>query len=673
MAALPPPEPPEQAIIVTGRALPGATSERVLHSESLTARDLRDTPSLQLDRLLDRFAGVQMFRRSDARSAHPTSQGITLRALGGNAASRVQLVLDGVPQSDPFGGWIAWPAFDASDLAEVRVARGGGSVVNGPGALGGTIELTSAGDDSLRAALDRGSRDSLEGHASARSHFGKGFVAASIQASRGDGFIPVAGGSRGPADRPAPYRNGSVRLRSVMSLGSSIELQTSLSGFADERERGLRYTADRSRGADASLRLVSNTQWAWTLLAYGQSRNFLSSFAAVDAARTEARRASLQYDVPSRSVGWSAELRPPVGSGMQLRVGADGRRMSGESHELASYSNGVAQRDRNSGGDAAYAGLFTELSGQRGPLLLSGSARVDRWSVGNGKLVERSTATEALITDAHYADRAGWRPTARAAAAFTVAPRLTLRGAAYLGWRLPTLNELFRPFRAGSDATAANPELRAERLRGAEAGMNWTSGPLFVELTAFANRLNDAIANVTLGSGPSTFPGVGFVGAGGAYRQRQNIEAIDVRGFEASARWRQGPWSGTFSSSLADAAVHASGSSAPLNGLRPAQTPRFAASASLGWERDRQSATIVLHYESARFEDDLNRERLRPALTIDASAAYPLSPNWSLVARTENLLNARIEASVLGNEAVERATPRTTWVGLRFTSRDRRN
>jgi vitamin B12 transporter len=61
---------------------------------------------------------VILFRRSDARSGQPTSQGVTLRALGGNAASRALLVLDGMPQSDPFGGWINWPAYDPATLAE---------------------------------------------------------------------------------------------------------------------------------------------------------------------------------------------------------------------------------------------------------------------------------------------------------------------------------------------------------------------------------------------------------------------------------------------------------------------------------------------------------------------------------------------------------------------------
>ena len=39
----------------------------------------------------------------------PTSQGITLRGLGGNASSRAVLILDDVPQADPFGGWISLP------------------------------------------------------------------------------------------------------------------------------------------------------------------------------------------------------------------------------------------------------------------------------------------------------------------------------------------------------------------------------------------------------------------------------------------------------------------------------------------------------------------------------------------------------------------------------------
>ena len=126
--------------------------------------------------------GFQQFRRSDSRSANPTSQGATLRALGGNASSRALLILDGVPQSDPFGGWISWPAFDPRRLGQVRVVRGGGTGANGPGALAGTIELSSAAPDELAGlvgGLAYGSRDSFDAFAGAGVPLGDGFVSAS--------------------------------------------------------------------------------------------------------------------------------------------------------------------------------------------------------------------------------------------------------------------------------------------------------------------------------------------------------------------------------------------------------------------------------------------------------------------------------------------------------------
>src|SRR3954451_16698692 len=129
-----PPDSPQAAIVITGTALPEAKAERVYTVERITRRDIEQSPSHELDQLLKDVPGVQLFRRSDARSGHPTSQGITLLALGANASSRALLMLDGVPQTDPFGGWVNCPAYAPADIEQVLIVRGGGSVVNGPGA-----------------------------------------------------------------------------------------------------------------------------------------------------------------------------------------------------------------------------------------------------------------------------------------------------------------------------------------------------------------------------------------------------------------------------------------------------------------------------------------------------------------------------------------------------------
>jgi outer membrane receptor protein involved in Fe transport len=232
---------------------------------------------------------------------------------------------------------------------------------------------------------------------------------------------------------------------------------------------------------------------------------------------------------------------------------------------------------------------------------------------------------------------------------------------------MPTLNELFRPFRAGLDATAANPELDPERLSGAEAGVDYARGSIRLSFTTFANRLMDGIANVTLGEGPGTFPGVGFVAVGGQFRQRQNVDAIKVRGLEAAAAWARGPWSVRAGLSWTRARVDASGAASPLDRLRPAQTPNFVGNLAFGWDRGGKAVQLVLRRVGAQYEDDLNSRSLDSATTVDAFAAWPLARRLQLVARGENLTNALVMAGIGGDGSVERATPRTFWIGLRLS------
>lgn len=666
MAAALPPQPPQAAIIVTGNALPEPKGERVYDVQRISRRQIGQSPSHELDQLLKTVPGLELFRRSDARSGHPTSQGVTLRALGGNASSRALLVLDGVPQSDPFGGWVNWPAYDPQDLAGIRVVRGGGSVANGAGALAGTIEMTSRSDAGVSGELDGGSRASFEARGRVGVEAGGGVLSISARDERSDGFIPVTASTRGAADEPAPYSEWSSRARWVAPVAADTELQASVDGFHDWRTRGTDFSANRTNGADASLRLVGRGEWQWTALGYWQWRNLMSSFASVTEGRTAANRVSLQYSVPSNGAGGSIEVRPPMPQGIELRLGGDARRTSGESREFYSYVAGEPTRRRAAGGESWTAGAYGEATGDLGWATLTGGARIDHWSIGDGHLFEQTIATGAVLTDAHDAPRSGWLPTARGGVDAPVGGGFALRSAAYLGWRMPTLNELFRPFRAGSDATAANPDLKPERLAGIEVGLDYAHGPLTAALTAFDNRLVDAIANVTLGKGPGIFPGVGFVGAGGTYFERENVDAVKVRGLEASAAWTDGPWSISAGASLTHARVEGHGAASFLDGLRPAQTPRFAGRLAVGWQQGGKGFQLALRRIGAQFDDDLNTDVLKAATTLDAFAAWPLLRRVQLVARAENLTNALVMAGINGDGSIERATPRTLWIGVRL-------
>ena len=668
LAAAAPAPAQEQTIVVTGSGLDWGTGETVYDAIEIGRDRLASSPSNRLEDVLRDVPGFQQFRRSDARSANPTSQGATLRGLGGNASSRALLILDGVPQSDPFGGWISWPALDPRRLGRIRVIRGGGTGANGPGALAGTIELSSAAPEGLEgvaAGLAYGSRDSIDAFARVGLPLGGGFLTLSGAWIEGDGFVPVVEEQSGPVDRASPYRQGSLALRAVAPLSSATELQTNVAAFTDRRERGTASSDIATDGADASIRLVGRGAVPFAALVYVQVRDFSNLFAAVNPDRTTVTRTLDQYSVPATGLGARFELRPLTGA-TELRLGADWRETEGRTQELFQFVAAAPTRARVAGGRTRTIGAFAELGLERSAFTLHAGGRLDRWWIADGRVNERALAGGAPLTAVLFPDRQGWEPSGRAGAGWRLGSGLTLRAAAYRGWRLPTLNELYRPFRIGPDATAANSALAPERLVGAEVGLDWRPrANVRIGATLFANLLEDAISNVTLGQGPGLFPGVGFVA--GQFRQRRNVEAVVSRGVELDAGVELGRWSLAAGYSFADAEVEAKDEAAALDGLRPAQAPRHSASATLAWRPRRGAvASVTARYVGSQYEDDLNRQLIPDAFTIDAIGVLPLSRSLSLEARAENLTDARVVAGISGTGIVERATPRTLWLGLRW-------
>ena len=654
-------------IVVTG--LPALRGD-----EAYSATDMTLDSTQSVENSLRDVPGLQQFRRSDARSANPTSQGVTLRGLGGNASSRALLLLDGVPQADPFGGWVAWPGYDALALNSARITRGGGSGADGQGAVSGTIELFSDKvGDRIELGAAYGSRNSVDADLLFGRELGQGQLTISANYARGDGFIPIIEGQRGSVDRSAEYEQAGLAVRFVAPLSDNVELQTNVRAFTDDRERGFAFSENHNDGADASIRLVDRySDWQWSALAYLQIRNFDVSFGGVADDRNSVSRVFEQFNVPSTGFGARFEVRPPVGDDVELRIGGDWRRTEGTTNENFFFAdNDTPRRSRRAGGSTATYGGFVEASLQASDaLVLTGGGRIDFWSMDNGfrrEIELISPFPGAVRSDEKFANRSGNEFTGRGGFAYQASDMLTLRGAAYLGWRLPTLNELFRPFRVGDDATAANELLEPEGVKGAEMGVDWDNGPVRLGLTAFYNQLDNAVANVTLDNGPGVFPGVGFVSPDGTYSQRQNLEAIRSKGFEIDAEFDLVDGL-TFRAaySYVDAEVDGTGAAAAIDGLRPAQIPRHNASGSIRWESDNGSgASLSARYAGQQFEDDVNILSLADAFTIDGRMALAVNDRLLVETRVENLLDARVETAVSSNGIIERAFPRTFWIGLR--------
>ncbi|NJM51499.1 MAG: TonB-dependent receptor [Sphingomonadales bacterium] len=623
----------------------------------------------RVENIVRDIPGFQQFRRSDARSANPTSQGLTSRGLGGNAASRSLLILDGIPQADPFGGWVNWTAFDALYLKGMRIIDGGGSGADGPGALAGTIQISTRRGAS-NVALAYGSRNSVDADAHLSLDAGDGAITLTGNYSRGDGFVPIIAGQRGPVDEAAGYQSFGIGGRFVLYTEEAGRIEAAIRAFDDQRSRGFPFSDNSNSGVDASIRVLPELGGMPSmLLAYAQLREFSSQFGAISAGRTAVTPALDQFDVPSTGIGARFEIRPIEGglyNDRELRLGLDWRRTSGKTHENSVFVAGLPTRSRDAGGTSETIGGYAELSARMDQISIALSGRVDRWTITDGRRLETNIGG-SVRSDDRFPDRSGWEWTGRMAASWWFADLFEGKLAVYHGWRLPTLNELYRPFRVGTDATAANETLSPERLNGGQLKFESNLDKADIHLTFFYNHLKGAIGNVTIGQGPGLFPGVGFVGSGGVYRQRQNLDAIRSKGVELDASF-------DLSQSLqlqlgyayTDAKVKASGVAALLDGLRPAQVPQHSARAGINGTFDKFSAGATLRYLGSQFEDDANSRLLKDSMTADFGLGYDVSDNLQVQLRAENLFDVQVQAAISGTGVIERAYPRTLWLGLRW-------
>ncbi len=88
-----------------------------------------------------RCPGSWSFRRNGSLTANPTSLGVSLRGVGTSGASRALVISDGIPLTDPFGGWVYWDRVPKTSISSVEVVEGGVSDLYGGSAMGGVINI----------------------------------------------------------------------------------------------------------------------------------------------------------------------------------------------------------------------------------------------------------------------------------------------------------------------------------------------------------------------------------------------------------------------------------------------------------------------------------------------------------------------------------------------------
>lgn len=645
----------------------------------IDAAQIRGTD--RLDVALEQVPGLSLFRRDTCLSANPTTQGVSLRSIAPSGAGRALVTLDGVPQNDPFGGWVFWCALPNEDIDSAEIVRGAGAGPYGAGALTGVVALTERQDTGFTVNASAGELGYWRTGASGGADLGGFQLYGSASALGDEGWMPVHPLPPGDgADNNVTVHayNGSLRLD---RRPDSLTLISARAGYYHEsRDSGLVDAASSAEGETGSLTIVhaeAPDALGWRLQGWLRNTNFTNTSVFIAPGRVSTTPTNDQFATPALGWGVNGALRGTA-DWLTWEAGGDARGSHGQSDEHFTFVAPNFTNARFSGGSSFVGGLYGEGAAHLDPWLITLGVRADEYSSSGGHILQKSLITNLVTLDKTFASKNTVVPTARAGVRYDLDDGLYVRTATYEGFRAPSLNELYRPFRLGNNVTVANPGLIPEKLYGLEAGIGGNNtgdvdgaGGFVWDLTVFYNQIHSAIGNVTVHHGPgffADFPEAGFIPAGGLLIQRQNVGNIVARGVEGEVTYHLGPtFDIRFAGDWIDATVNG-GTSAPLvTGKRPTQAP--AVTLTGGIDAILISNITVnanFRYESVRWADDQNTLRLPPATTVNARIAWAFASNWSVFVQGDNILDADVATTMAADGTINYGTPRLVQAGLSF-------
>jgi outer membrane cobalamin receptor len=624
----------------------------------LSSVDITATPALRVDDVLRQVPGFSLFRRSSSRTANASAQGVSLRGLGGSASSRALVLADGIPLVDPFGGWVYWSRVPRVALSSIEVFRGGDSNLYGSSALGGVVQLITRETESPAIVLETsyGNERTPSFSLWAGGATGKWDYSTSTEMFRTDGFILVPDSVRGTVDTQANSEDATVYARIGHALGNDGRVFLRGNFYTEFRNNGTPLQINDTRIGEAAAGMDKQFgDDSLTLRLYGDVEGYNQRFSAIAGDRNSETLTDIQH-VPEQVVGGVAQWTHVMHKRQTLIAGLDLNEVIGASEEQLFTG---ANRQRDGGGRQRTFGFFGADIFRLANWTFLLAARVDDWSNLNGSLTITPSSGPPAVT--RYPDRQDVALSPRLSMLHSLNQRLSVTASLYRAFRAPTLNELYRTFRVGNVLTSNNAALNAERLTGAEAGLNFSGWQDRASLrgTFFWSDIVNPVANVTISSTPSLIT-----------RKKENLGRTRSRGVEIDGIVRVNR---DIQISAGYAYTDATVVSYPgnpggvnLEGLEIPQVPRnvFTWEARY-WNPQRFMLSVSGRFVGQQFDDDQNQLPLNRFYTMDATLGRSLTHHLDLYASAENIFDQRYQ--VARTPVVNLGPPVLFRVGLRLS------
>lgn len=641
----------------------------------VTREQILRSPAKNLQDLLQEVPGFGLGRASPGAAAHPSWQLVALRGLVGSSASRALVLVDGVPLNDPFFGWVRWSQIPLEMIERVEVVRGGGSMMWGSRGLGGVINIITRrpSETALSVGLQGGSRETVQVDGLGVLRSGRLGAVMSGEYFDSDGYLMTREDLRGGIDVPNAAQT--ITFNGKLELDASPALRLYAQGGYFDQEKILTTPLQPNTSEIGFGRLGATLDAPdgshFTAHAFAHLQTYTNGITSIDETRSTERLTVDQFDVPSTAIGASLQWERAFGR-HGLSAGADYLWVEGEAWEDIVFRDGVATQRRHTGGEQVLGGVYVQdefRPAERWQLV--GGLRLDRWRNYVGFRQVEDLASGDQLADETFTDRTQWYASHNLGVRFHQTDRLSWRGGFYSGLRVPTGNELYKPFRrAGGVVVESNEDLDPESMWGVEVGVDYQVGVTVVaRLTGFWAEVRDAILEATIATVDEAqrVDPCGFVPAGGACQQRDNIGTLRSPGVEAEVEYRPRPaWRLSASYSFNPTEFTDVPGREELVGNRAPRVPVHQGTLRIGYsDPDIVDASVTSRYLGPRFEEDTNLSRIEDSLIFDLRLARQLNRTVGAFATVENLFDTAYEIARNRAGYVRVGAPLTVSGGLR--------
>ena len=589
---------PLDPIVVTATRQPTRSNELMSDVSVITREEIEQAGETSLAQLLARQPGIQYIANGGAGS----NSGVFIRGAANNQSI---LLIDGQRVGSATNGSPALSRIPLDQIERIEILRGPASSLYGADAIGGVIQIfTRRGEGPPRVNASTGYGSYQTSDTTVGVSGGTDLVSYSVQAgyidTRGFSAVHNKQDSNYNPDRDGYYNRNlsasfAVRPAKDQEIGANLLASQGTNQY-DANDFGPlgaapNYNSDQTVSS-YSLYSRNRVNATWTsTLRVGRSTDDARDYAG------SVRSASFRTDMDQAS--WQNDIKLPVGEAL-LAAEYTQQKVSG----TTDYA--VSERTIRS--------------------LLAG------W---NGRIDQHRLQFNLRRDDN---SQFGGETTGSASYGYQLTPEWRAHISYGTAFRAPTFNELYFP--ASFLFAGGNPDLKPERAKNTEVGVNWEHASHRFGAVFYNNDLTDLIE-----FRPPTFAPV-------------NVSKALLRGATLTYDGRLSGWGLGVAIDFLDPRNEENG---PNNGNRLARRAEQQMSSYLtrtfgNWELRGEWQLV-----GNRYDDPANRDRLGGYGLVNLYADYRLQRDWTFFARANNIFDKYYETA--DNYAAAGAN---VFVGIRY-------